>query len=60
MKDWIAQMDWQASLNQGKGPLPTTRPPMSHERAKYQWLTRIEKLIGRQIFAYSNWNIVKP
>lgn len=60
MQDWIANFDWKDKLNYGKN-LPTNRPLLKHEKFKYRLITWIEKYLlgGKEIFGYSNWNIIK-
>jgi hypothetical protein len=59
LQDWMAQMNWAHELNQGKAPIPDDRPKFKHEKGKYIWLTRLERLLGRGISDYSNWEIAK-
>lgn len=60
MTEWISRFDWQDQLQYHKGP-PLKRPLMKHERLKYRILTWIEQnlLGGRQLFAYSNWHLLR-
>lgn len=58
MNDLMARIAWKHKLNQSKkGTL--SRPPMKHEQPKYRFISAIERLLGRQLFSYSNWNKVK-
>ena len=61
MDDMIDKFYWGDCLHFEKGYKPNNRPLMKHEKTKYRMLTFIEKHLfgGHQIFAYSNWNIIK-
>lgn len=60
MDQLISEISWKKKLNYTKKS-PPGRDPMKHERFKYRFLSFIENnlLGGRELFAYSNWNLVK-
>ncbi|MDD4142077.1 MAG: glycosyltransferase family 2 protein [Bacteroidales bacterium] len=61
MRDMVNKFYWKDFLHFERGYVPKNRPLMKHERRKYRFLTFIEKhlLGGRQLFAYSNWKLLK-
>jgi hypothetical protein len=59
MKDFIEKFDWAHLLHYEKGYVPS-RPLMKHEKTSYKVLAFIDTAFfgGRNIFGYSNWNII--
>lgn len=58
MQDWIKKFNWADKLNFDKNYRPQ-RELLKHERLKYRLITLLEqKVFGRQLGGYSNWNIV--
>ncbi len=59
MKEWIAKFDWGEELDYS-GEKKTNRPPHKHEKTLNKILTFIErKILGRQIFAFRNYKLLK-
>lgn len=60
MEEFIAQFNWASDLNYDKNYRPT-REKMKHEKFKNRFLTFVEQnlLGGKQLFGYSNWNLLK-
>jgi hypothetical protein len=60
MREWMAQFNWQSSLNYRK-PALFEKSPHKHLRTKYRLLTWIEKNLngGEQIFGFKNYKLVK-
>lgn len=59
MEEFISKFDWADDLHFEKNYKPK-RAEMKHEKFKNRLLTFIEHKIlgGKQLFAYSNWNII--
>lgn len=60
MSEFVSKFDWANELHFEKDYKPK-REEMKHEKFKNRVLTFIEQKIlgGKQIFAYSNWNVLK-
>ncbi len=58
---WIKKFNWKDKLTYGKH-IELNRKKMKHERLKSKLITLTERYLffGKNVFGYSNWNILKP